>query len=95
MTLPPPVVQRCDEIVVVRDDLVAGGTKRRVLPSILIGADEFVYASPAYGYAQIALAYSCAALGRQATIFTAKRRVLHLRTQEARRAGALFWNVAA
>jgi hypothetical protein len=83
-----PVIEQHSGIYVVRDDLIAGGTKRRVLPRLLIGADEFVYASPAYGYAQVALAHACAAQGVQATVFTAKRKELHLRTQEAKRAGA-------
>jgi cysteine synthase len=47
-----------------------------------------VYASPAYGYAQIALAHTCQAQGKQATVFTAKRNQLHPRTLEAKRAGA-------
>ena len=71
--LPPPVVETIDGVVVVRDDLLPGGTKRRAIPALLVGADEFVYASPAYGYAQVALAYACAAAGVRATIFTAKR----------------------
>ena len=86
--LPPPVIEEYGGLLVVRDDLLPGGTKRRVLGAMLSGADEFVYASPAYGYAQVALAYAAAAAGKQATIFTAKRRVLHPRTAEARTAGA-------
>lgn len=58
----------------------------RVLPSM--GAREFVYASPAYGYAQMALAYACRDLGLQATVFVAKRNTPHSRTLEAHRAGA-------
>jgi hypothetical protein len=85
---PPPVLQEHAGILVVRDDLVPGGTKRRVLGSLLGGADEFVYASPAYGYAQVALAHSCRELGKRATVFVAKRGVLHPRTAEAARAGA-------
>lgn len=84
----PPVLQMIDGIQVVRDDLIAGGTKRRVIAPLLVGADEFVYASPAYGYAQVALAHTCTKLGKQATIFTAKRQQLHARTLEAKRAGA-------
>jgi hypothetical protein len=89
-TLPPPVIEEIEGILVVRDDLIPGGTKRRVLDQLLSQSidPEFVYASPAYGYAQVALAYSCTQLGRQATIFTAKRKELHPRTLEAKRAGA-------
>lgn len=88
MRLPDPVLEQVGRIMVVRDDLLPGGTKRRVLPALLNGASEYVYASPAYGYAQIALAYTCAEMGYQATIFTAKRKMLHKRTQEAKDAGA-------
>jgi hypothetical protein len=86
--IPDPIIEQHGAIYVVRDDLIPGGTKRRILPRLLVGADEFVYASPAYGYAQVALAYACAAQGRQATIFTAKRKELHPRTLEARKRGA-------
>src|SRR5262249_48448401 len=80
--LPPPKIERVGEIFVVRDDLIPGGTKRRVLAQEIrqFGAAECVYASPAYGYAQIAIAHTCRSLGVQATIFVAKRRELHART---------------
>ena len=85
---PKPVIEKYGKVYVVRDDLIPGGTKRRVIDCLLTGADEFVYASPAYGYAQVALAFACRDLGLQATIFTAKRNTLHARTLEARAAGA-------
>lgn len=88
MKLPEPVVQTIQGYQVVRDDLIAGGTKRRVLAPLLRYASEFVYASPAYGYAQVALAHACRERGLKATIFTAKRAVLHPRTLEAKAAGA-------
>lgn len=81
-------VSEHDGIVVVRDDCYPGGTKARVLPRILVPGTEYVYASPAYGYAQVALAHACATLGGQATVFTAARRELHSRTREAQRVGA-------
>lgn len=85
---PDPVVERIDRFFVVRDDLIPGGTKQRVLGRFLTGADEFVYASPAYGYAQVALAHTCRDMGKQATVFVAKRAQLHSRTAEAKKAGA-------
>lgn len=84
----PPVLEEHEGIVVVRDDLVAGGSKRRVIDQLLQPQQEFVYASPAYGYAQIALAHACRAMGASATVFTAARVQLHARTLEAHRAGA-------
>ena len=83
-----PVLQEIGSLIVLRDDLYPGGTKARALGEFLKGAEEFVYASPAYGYAQVALAYCCREVGAQATIFTAKRSRLHPRTQEALLAGA-------
>lgn len=83
-----PIIEQIGKILVVRDDLLPGGTKSRVLPELLTGATEFVYASPAYGYAQVALAHACRNAGYQATIFTAKRNELHARTKEAKDAGA-------
>lgn len=84
--LPAPVIVRYGDIDVVRDDLIPGGTKIRAL--ILSGADEFVYASPAAGYAQVALAIAAAGAGKRATVFVAQRRVMHARTREAQAAGA-------
>lgn len=88
MKLPEITMQ--DGFYIVRDDQFPGGTKARVLPEILAGlnAEEFVYASPAYGYAQIALAYSAAEIGKRATVFVAKRAELHPWTAKAKRAGA-------
>ena len=83
-----PILEKFGQVVVVRDDLLLGGTKSRVIPHLLTGATEFVYASPAYGYAQVALAHACRNAGYQATIFTAKRNELHARTREAKDAGA-------
>lgn len=88
MAVASPVVERIGSVAVVRDDLLPGGTKVRVLPSWLPVAEEYVYASPAYGYAQIALAVAARSLGRSATIFTAARRVPHPRTAEAIACGA-------
>lgn len=84
-------IDTIEQIQVIRDDLIPGGTKARILPSILdaMNAPDIVtYASPAYGYAQIALAYAAAATGRHAVIFVAKRKHLHPRTVEAQTAGA-------
>lgn len=90
-----PVIEDVGGLLVVRDDLVAGGTKRRVIPRLLGGASEYVYASPAYGYAQIALAHACAEAGKRSTIFVAKRKAPHPRTIEANRAGARVVQVPA
>ena len=69
--LPNPVIKDYDGVKVVRDDLIDGGTKRRAFyvyikskPDI----EEFVYASPRQGYAQLSLAYACKDLGRMCTV---------------------------
>jgi cysteine synthase len=92
--LPSPRIERVGSLLVVRDDLIPGGTKRRVLPGLLESGVEYVYPSPAYGYAQIALAYACRDVGSTATIFTAKRSTMHPRTMEAWKAGARIVKVA-
>jgi len=96
--LPPLQIERIrldDDrtILVVRDDLIPGGTKRRVLPETLrrYGGRHgrtYAYAGPAQGYAQVALAYAAADLGYRAAIFVPARRTLHPLTAEAEAQGA-------
>ena len=90
LMLPTPVVEQHAGVLVVRDDLLPGGTKMRaILPLMQVqAAAEFVYASPAQGYAQLALAHCARLLGRQATVFTAARKVPHPLTLAATHAGA-------
>ncbi len=68
--LPTPIVKEHEGIKVVRDDLIDGGTKRRAFYTYIKSKDydEFVYASPRQGYAQLSLAYACRDLGRKATV---------------------------
>lgn len=94
-SLPTPRVDQVGDTLVVRDDLIPGGTKVRALPVLLDGAAEFVYASPASGYAQIAVAIAAQACGKRATIFVAARKVMHPRTARAQRAGARIVAVPA
>lgn len=89
--LPPPITMLHDGILVVRDDLIpgGGGSKRRFVDSYVAGPhEEFVYATPAYGGAQIALAIACRLAGKRCSIFVAKRGELHARTREAQAHGA-------
>lgn len=85
---PAPIVTIHDRIHVVRDDLYPGGTKARFLPMLFEDTDEVVYASPAQGGAQASLAVVARALGKRATIFVARRRVLHPRTRQVLSLGA-------
>lgn len=93
--LPAPVVQAHGSLRVVRDDLLPGGTKMRAIQPLIAASEacEFVYASPAQGYAQVALGYIAAAMGRRATVFTAKRNTPHPLTLAAKAAGATIIQV--
>lgn len=85
----PPRVDVIEGIRVVRDDLIPGGTKARVIPILFDDKhDEYVYAGPCQGYAQVALAYCCREYGLHATLFCAKRNERHARILEAIVAGA-------
>ena len=85
-----PVIENHNGVLVVRDDLFDGGTKARFIPLLFNGVSEVVYASPAEGGAQTALATVAAQLGKRATIFVAerKRKKWHDRTLMAQRLGA-------
>lgn len=80
-------------IFIVRDDVLPGGTKQRAVVEFLKdkikkGFNEFVYAGPFTGAAQIALAIGCKQLGVKATVFTSKVRPRSQQTQNAIRFGA-------
>jgi hypothetical protein len=82
-----------DGVVVLRDDLIEGGTQVRVAPALLAGSDEWVFAGPAQGYAQLALAIACEQEGKRAVFFTAKRNTPHEITARAMRHGLRVVNV--
>jgi hypothetical protein len=67
-----PIVMEHDGVLVVRDDLFPGGTKARFLGLLFNGGEEVVYASPAEGGAQVALATVARRLG------SARRYLLHV-----------------
>lgn len=94
MILPPPTVIEHGGIHVVRDDLIGGGTKARYLLQLFDDADEVVYATPAEGGAQTALAWGARELGKKATLFVAKRKVPHPRALMAKALGATVWQVS-
>lgn len=94
MTLPEPVILEHDGILVVRDDLLPGGTKRRAMHVLFDDKhNEYVYASPVYGYAQVALAYACRDYHKLATVFCAQRNDYAPLTLEAIAAGAAIVEV--
>lgn len=77
-------------LLVVRDDLTPGGTKARIIGPLLEGVSEAVYASPAEGFAQVALAHACAERGIRASVFVAERHHPHPNTVAAAKAGAII-----
>src|SRR4029079_15181584 len=91
---PAPIVMEHEGVLVVRDDLFPGGTKARFLGQLFNGAEEIVYASPAEGGAQVALATVARQLGKRATIFLARRSKPHPRTLQAKKLGAKIVPVA-
>jgi len=79
-------------VAVVRDDTLAGGTKVRVLTPYLASKPELrtpIYAGPAQGYAQWALACSCMLLGegRRAVLYLPARKRREPQSEAALRCG--------
>jgi len=89
-----PIVERHCGVLVVRDDLHPGGTKARFIGRVFDNAEEAVYATPAEGGAQTALAYVARSLGKRATLFVAQRAKPHARTLEAARLAAKVVSVS-
>lgn len=91
-----PIVETHQGILVVRDDLYPGGTKARYLADLFAkpGVQELVYASPAEGGAQTALAHCAREAGKRATIFVAKRAEPHPRALMAKALGATVVQVS-
>jgi hypothetical protein len=88
-TSPIPFVEQIGQVYVVREDLIPGGSKRRFIDRLLQSPhNEYVYAATAYGGAQIALALAAKQMNKRVTLFVAKRKILHPRTQAAQDAGA-------
>lgn len=96
MTWPgAPVVEVHEGVRIVRDDLVEGGSKVRGLGPLLAGVDEAVYAGPAEGLAQLALARVAQRMGTLATVFVPMRKALAPATARAAALGAQVVQVPA
>lgn len=83
-----PVVSRYDNVTVVRDDMIPGGTKARFIDALFDDVDEVVYASPAQGGAQTALALAARRLDKKLTLFVAKSIYWHPRLVLSKELGA-------
>lgn len=70
----PPQIRKHERFHVVRDDLLPGGTKRRVLHRLVPGfpEDEIVYPSDPFGHGQYALALACADHQKRCTIISTR-----------------------
>lgn len=90
-----PIIEEHAGVLVVREDLLDGGSKIRFLPHIVKGAKEIVYGSPFCGGA----AYALSVYGRRksvpVTLFYAKRKDFHWRQKAAFHNGATLYQVPA
>jgi len=75
--IPVPVIKQHGTILVVRDDLVPGGTKTRLYEHLFARHDEVVYACAAISESQPGLAMVAKRLGKRATVFCAARGGAH------------------
>jgi len=92
MTLPAQTITEHDGFLVVRDDMIPGGTKRRVLSALFndVAEKEVVYPSVPYGSGPVAVAYSARDTGKKAILFYPDRKRKNWSPQmiEAEAAGA-------
>lgn len=90
-----PIIEEHDGVLVVREDLVDGGSKIRFLPHLVKGAKEIVFGGPFCGGAPYALSVWGRRTGTPVTLFYAKRATLHWRQRAALRNGATIYQVPA
>lgn len=88
----PPVFSKARaanaDIMVLRDDMLEGGSKLRVIPFAVGDAHEVVFGGPFCGGAPHALSVWGRETGRKVTLFFAKRSALHPRQVAAERNGS-------
>lgn len=90
-----PILEEHEGVIVVREDLVAGGSKIRFLPHIVAGAQHLVFGGPFCGGAPYALAVWGQRMGVKVSLFYAKRGELHWRQRAAFRLGSEIYQVPA
>lgn len=71
---PDPIIEQYGRMLVVRDDLVPGGSKMRFLPYLVQGASEVVFGGPFCGGAPFALSVWGKHTGTKITLFYAQRK---------------------
>jgi hypothetical protein len=87
---PTPIIEQHDNVMVVCDHHLPGGTKTRYLPLLFESTSELVYASSCQGGGQVAVAHVARTLGKRATIVAAMRAQPHRRQFEAMALGAKY-----
>lgn len=70
----PYILEEHQAMIVVRDDLIPGGSKMRFLPYLVEGATEVVFGGPFCGGAPYALSVWGRETGTKVTLFYAKRK---------------------
>lgn len=97
LACPPPLLEERGRLVVLRDDLILGGSKARVVPALMreSGASEWVFAGPSSGYAQVALGVGVQTSGCAATFFCPARGELSSLSRLAARLGVQVVEVPA
>lgn len=90
---PTPIIEEHDRFLIVRDDLVPGGSKSRFLPYLVQDAKEVVYGGPFCGGAPYALSVWGQRTHSKVTLFYAKRKELHVRQKMALKNGATIYQV--
>jgi hypothetical protein len=76
-------------VKIVRDDMIPGGTKQRAIDVFFKGdGEEYIYAGPPTGYAQVALAQAGKKHNEKVTVFLSKRNYDTQATKKARSIGA-------
>lgn len=97
MIVPPPVLAEHDRFVVLRDDLILGGSKARTIPRLMAesGAPEWVFAGPSSGYAQVALGVGVQQTGVRATFVCPARKDRTPLTRLAARLGVTIREIPA
>lgn len=93
--LAEPIIEEHQGVLVVRDDLLAGGSKIRFLPHLVGDAKELVFGGPYCGGAPYALSVYGERMGVKVALFYAKRKELHWRQKAAFRSGAAIYQVPA
>ena len=72
--LKTPILEEINGFYVVREDKIEGGTKRRILREYVsdLNCNEMIYASPRFGYGQLAVSLVGNDYGIKTTIFVPK-----------------------